>query len=266
MSRALIVDPEAIVVSNDVEQIEQTREDNLPEKYRGKSAADIIHMHQEAERELGRARNEIGDVRKLADQLIGIRTAETQINQQSNKMKPLSTEELLDNPEESVVAIAKREANEAVRQQTERLNSLELQNRDQAFRKAHPDFQEVATSSEFKDWALSSTYRQRLAAKAKDGDYDAADELFSLYKEVRPKQGDEDDFEEESSKKTPSAAKRAGTVKSGGSTASGVITRNKPQGEVFKRADLIRMRIENPDEFDRRQPDILRAYKDGRVR
>jgi len=40
-------------------------DDSIPEKYRGKSPEEIIEMHVNAERELGRARNEVGHYRNL---------------------------------------------------------------------------------------------------------------------------------------------------------------------------------------------------------
>ena len=42
----------------------------LPEKYRDKSLDDIIRMHQEAEKLIGKQAQEVGEVRKLADELI----------------------------------------------------------------------------------------------------------------------------------------------------------------------------------------------------
>ena len=39
----------------------------VPDRYRGKSAADIMKMHQEAEKLIDRQSREVGEVRKLAD-------------------------------------------------------------------------------------------------------------------------------------------------------------------------------------------------------
>ena len=42
----------------------------LPDRYRGKSIEDVVKMHQEAEKVIGRQAQEVGEVRKLADELI----------------------------------------------------------------------------------------------------------------------------------------------------------------------------------------------------
>jgi hypothetical protein len=45
---------------------EQTQQaEALPEKYQGKSAAELARMHQEAEKLLGRQSSEVGELRKL---------------------------------------------------------------------------------------------------------------------------------------------------------------------------------------------------------
>ena len=50
------------------QKIEQKPE--LPEKYRDKSLDEIVRMHQEAEKLIGKQAQEVGEVRKLADELI----------------------------------------------------------------------------------------------------------------------------------------------------------------------------------------------------
>jgi hypothetical protein len=64
-------------------------EEELPEKYRGKSALEIAKMHQEAEKLIGRQASEVHEVRSLADQLL-----KQQLNSQQTTAKPI--EESLD--------------------------------------------------------------------------------------------------------------------------------------------------------------------------
>jgi hypothetical protein len=46
------------------EQTQQPSQEDLPDKYRGKSAAELARMHQEAEKLLGRQSSEVGELRK----------------------------------------------------------------------------------------------------------------------------------------------------------------------------------------------------------
>ena len=51
---------------------EEPKGTELPEKYRGKTAAEIADMHMNAEQELGRVRNEVGSMRGLISDLSAI--------------------------------------------------------------------------------------------------------------------------------------------------------------------------------------------------
>ena len=54
-----------------VDSEEQTTvEDTVPDKYRNKSAAELVQMHQEAERMLGRQSGEVGELRKVVDEFV----------------------------------------------------------------------------------------------------------------------------------------------------------------------------------------------------
>ena len=54
------------------QQIEETKqaEPDLPPRSRGKTADELIKMHQEAEKLIARQGQEVGEVRRLADELI----------------------------------------------------------------------------------------------------------------------------------------------------------------------------------------------------
>jgi hypothetical protein len=59
------------------QEVTQQAEDDLPDKYRGKTAAELARMHQEAEKLLGRQSSEVGELRKVVDSYI-----QTQLSQQ----------------------------------------------------------------------------------------------------------------------------------------------------------------------------------------
>ena len=61
-------------------QVEQT-EPEVPEKYQGKSTAEIVRMHQEAEKLLGKQSSEVGELRKVVDDYI-----QTQLSDQETQV------------------------------------------------------------------------------------------------------------------------------------------------------------------------------------
>ena len=50
--------------------VEEKPEVVIPNKYQGKSVEDIVKMHQEAEKLIGKQAQEVGEVRRLADELL----------------------------------------------------------------------------------------------------------------------------------------------------------------------------------------------------
>ena len=52
------------------EHVEQPQEPQVPEKYQGKSLEEVVQMHQEAEKLLGRQSSEVGELRKVVDDFI----------------------------------------------------------------------------------------------------------------------------------------------------------------------------------------------------
>ena len=71
-------------VSQFTEEPEQEtpQEEDIPDKYKGKSTADIVRMHQEAEKLLGKQSGEVGELRSVVDNYI-----QTQLDT-NNKSNP----------------------------------------------------------------------------------------------------------------------------------------------------------------------------------
>ena len=56
-----------LVEQKNLENTVEQASDDIPEKYRGKQLSDIIKMHQEAEKLIGKQAQEVSEVRKLAE-------------------------------------------------------------------------------------------------------------------------------------------------------------------------------------------------------
>ena len=73
-----LIDNEELNQGSELEAVEQQEAakaaepeaPKVPSKYQGKSLEEIVQMHQEAERLIGRQAQEVGDVRMLADELL----------------------------------------------------------------------------------------------------------------------------------------------------------------------------------------------------
>lgn len=245
------------------QQTQQTGEPELPEKYRGKTAAEIAEMHRNLESELGRARNEIGQVRRLADELLGINRAQTARTEAANQppaRKPLTPDDILSNPEQAITAVVKAEADTRVRTEADRIDRLEAELVLARFERKHPDYRTTMEDPQFVSWVQRSTLRGQLAQAAAAGNYAAADELFTLYEEAKAMTATTQQTTQ------TDAARKAGLARPGGASAAGGAGQDKGGKPIWSRAKLMEMRINNPEEFERLQPEILLAYAEKRVK
>ena len=230
-------------------QQEVTPEEEIPEKYQGKSVADIVRMHQEAEKLLGRQSSEVGELRSVVDSYI-----KTQLD---NNTAPEPDEEIdfFSDPDKAVErAISKhpkiKEA-EAVTNQYRKSTALgQLQQR-------HPDMQEVLQDPKFGEWVQASKIRTQLFVQAdKQYDYDAADELFTNWKE---RQGVVSQAAATEKAERKAAVKTAST---GNTKGSG----EQQSRKVYRRADIIKLMKDDPERYMSLSDEIILAYKEGRVR
>jgi hypothetical protein len=114
---------------------------------------------------------------------------------------------------------------------------------------------------DFAEWVKASQIRLRMYAQADaEGDYDSAAELLSNWNYVKPKTAPKATAPAAEVKQQQKAAVKQATVDVGG--ASPGVSSSK----VYRRADLIRLQLEDPDRYYALQDEIMSAYAEGRVK
>jgi len=233
-------------------EVEETKQQahELPDKYRDKSLEDIVRMHQEAERLIGKQAQEVGEVRKLADELI-----KQNLSSKQQYVKEDEPEvDFFENPQKAVQkTIDSHPDVVAARQAGIEFKKAQIQ---QKLSQAHPDFVQVAQDQNFVNWVKSSPVRLGLYAKA-DGefDFDSANELISTYKELR---GVKTKQAEQAGQAARATSMKAASVDTGGTGES--------SKKVYRRADLIRLKMTDPSRYDALSDEIMHAYAEGRVK
>ena len=230
-------------------EIEEAKSD-LPEKYRAKSLEEVVRMHQEAEKLIGKQAQEVGEVRKLADELL-----KQNLNSKQQRIQEDEPEvDFFENPQKAVQSTIDRHPDVvAARQAGQDFKRMQIQ---QKLVQDHPDYSQVVNDSEFQNWVKSSPVRLGLYAKA-DGefDYDSANELLSTYKELR---GVKAKQSEQAGNAARTKSMKAAQVDVGGSGES--------SKRVYRRADLIRLKMTDPSRYETLSDEIMQAYSEGRVR
>ena len=264
MSRAMIVDPQPEeenvdeIETNEVNEIQQEvveqpqEEPSLPEKYQGKSLEEVVQMHQEAEKLLGRQSSEVGELRKVVDDYIA---SQTQSAPQPQHVEPEDDIDYFTDPQGAVNRAI--ENHPKIREAQEYSQQYKQQAALATLGSKHPDMQEILGDPKFAEWIKASKIRTQLFVEA-DQQYnaEAADELFSLWKERKTVTQQTAQVEKQARKQQLKAAN------TGNARGSSEGTRKK----VYRRADIIKLMRDDPERYQSLADEIMAAYAEGRVK
>lgn len=253
-------DPSLTEAPTKVDTAPEEAKDEVPEKYRNKSLDEIVRMHQEAEKLIGRQAQEVGEVRKLADSLL-----KQQLEAKHDTQQPVQTQEI-DWFEDPARAVNQAVENNPILKQLQEQQAQQAQLVAlQTIEKAHPDFMSVAQSEDFAQWVQGSKVRMGIFAKANNYDVDSALELLETYKSLRniKEQKAEQVKAADASLKNTDDSNRSKALKTAAVQEGGTGESSKP---IYRREDLIRLRMQDPDRYESMAEDILAAYAERRVR
>lgn len=232
----------------------ENQDANIPEKFKGKSLEEVIQSYVNLEKELGRKNMEVGELRKLVDQYLNspptqdVTTQATAPQQQQHQENiSIDIDKLLEKPDEVIESVVENKISRLEQQ----LREIQLRDQREKFIEKHPDYLDVAADKEFQEWVKSSPIRMELYQRGDNHDYVAADELLTMWKELRKVQNQVRENQLSAAQTESSPSGDASTIDS---------------GKIWSRQELIKMRIENPQLFEALQPEILKAYQEGRVK
>jgi len=249
--------------------------DEVPEKYRGKSAAELLAIVQNQEShigkqgsELGELRGQVGTLRGLVDQSLALRDEGNLGRRESVTEDDLTDDQFITDPRDAVTRTVKRET----REQNERLARLEKQNAALDFSRRYPEAQTDVEDPRFVEFVQNSQVRGRLANKAfqdlENIDFEAAEELFDLYNDYKTMvpvapAADESASQEATSQSEEPAARQAPAMLNTGSSGD-VGGSTKP---IYSQAALNRLQANDPDTYwaTDTQSKINKARAEGRI-
>ena len=234
------------------EQPQETAPD-VPEKYQGKSVEELVQMHQELEKFSGKQSTEVGELRKVVDNYI-----QTELSNQQAPQQQQQEDDDVDffvDPQNAVNRAIDnhpkiKEAQAYTQQAKQQATLAQLKSK-------HSDMESILQDPKFAEWIKGSKVRTQLFVQADQMyDYDAANELFSLWKEKNQVVQQTAQAERVARK---SAVKSANT---GNARGTGEGSRKK----VYRRADIIKLMRTDPERYQSLSDELLKAYAEGRVR
>jgi len=242
-----------------VDAVEQTQDavetdadSDIPEQYRGKSLKEIVQMHQEVEKVMSRHSNEVGELRKIVDEYI---TTQTPSPAPQQNVEPESDIDYFTDPQGAVNRAI--ENHPKIREAQKYTEDYKKQAALAALGNKHPDMQTILADPRFAEWIKASKIRTQLFVEA-DQRYnaDAADELFSLWKERKVVAQQTANVEKQVRKQQLRAANTGKARGSAESTAK----------KQYRRADIIKLMKTDPERYQALSNEIFQAYAEGRVK
>ena len=236
-------------------QEEQPQAPEIPEKYQGKSVEELVQMHQELEKFSGKQSTEVGELRKVVDDYIQTQLSTQQAPQQQQQQDDEDDVDFFVDPKTAVSRAIDnhpkiKEAQQYTQQAKKQAALAQLQQQ-------HPDMESVLQDPRFAEWIKGSKVRTQLFVQAdQQYDFEAANELFSLWKE-RNQVVQQTAQAEKAARK--SAVKSANTGNARG-------TSEGSRKKVYRRADIIKLMRTDPERYQSLSDELLKAYAEGRVR
>ncbi len=242
-----------------------------PDKYAGKSREQIREMHQNLEQSYGRMANDLGQQRKMSDEIIALKRREDLATNTPNTVVSddpdleVTSAELLEKPGETLTRILRqeRDANEA--RQRSRDDQMEARLAARDFDSKYPDGAATANDPNFIAWVQKSPLRGRTAQLAAAGDHVSAAALLDEYTlSTKPAPTvTTDDAGNKVVQAEIAAAKTVGLESGASSTDAG-----ETKGKIYSRAALMEIRLHKPHIYkdEAFQAEILKAYAEDRVR
>jgi len=227
----------------------------VPDKFKDKSMEDVIQSYVNLEKEYGNKSNEVGELRKLTDQIL-LNQAQAQQAPQPQAVpdNDVGFADFVEDPASAVdKALQKNPRLQKLEQELE-ANAAELSRK--ALLQRHEDADAVVASPEFISWASEAPGRLRLLQDAhQNRDVDVAADLLDMYKTTRKVATENATEERDAIAKSDLTKAKV--------TKGGVPVSTKP---VFRRSELIQLKISNPAKYQSMIDDIHDAYAEGRVK
>ena len=245
------IEEQTTEVSPEQEEDQGSEEDDIPEKYRGKSTAEIIQMHREAEKLLGKHSSEVGELRRIVDDFV-----KSNLEKDAHKQDDSDDDiDFFDDPKRAVEQAIKNNPELAeVKNLTKQMRQQEFMNK---LNTNFPEHTELVNNQEFIDWLGESPIRQQLYQRAaNEFDWDSAEELLSTWRKIsnyseKAKETQKADLKQQRKAASTGSSKGSGEQKS---------------RKIYRRADIINLMQKDPARYEQLSDEIMKAYQEGRVK
>lgn len=277
MARGIVVDPAPLeqkpaALSGNPPPADPPADDGLPEKFKGKTAKEIAEAYVNLESELGRVRNDIGDLREEARTWRALaEDLGTQIRRPAEpERKPveISPDQLISDPRNSIQAVVDDLLDKRLEPIVKDTRRVARDVEVSEFVRDFPNYVEIGNDPEFKEFVAKSPRRRELAVRALEKeDIKAMRSLLEDWNERKELIASLSKKQEEHQEQTPAAptgvegARKVATERPGNTAAV-------PSGRIFYQTDVINVMLTDPDRYYSApyQEELMKAIRERRFK
>lgn len=227
----------------------------VPDKFKDKSLEEVVQSYMELEKLNGNMGNEMGQLRKLTDQiLLNQQTPQPAAQPAVEETNDVGFDDFIDDPQAAVnAALANNPTIKALEAQ---IVEGQVDKARERMLAAHPDADQLISDPQFLTWLNENPSRRRRLEEAHvKGDADTANDMLSLYKQTRQITNEEATTERD--------AKAAADLKNAVTETGKAPASTK---KIYRRSELIDLKIRAPQQYEAMSEEIHAAYAEGRVK
>ena len=231
--------------------VSDEEEPELPEKYRGKTAAEIAAMHENLEKKLREQGNELGSIRQTLDAI-----SLQQSKPQQPEPEPISEADFFSDPTNTVNRVINEHP--SIKQAQDLARKMALTQARQTLEAKHPDMEQILADPAFGEWIQESSSRTaRLQRAHVNGDVGEADDILSTWKALNKVSAT---VQEVSKKAQKQAVRNANTGAVRGNSDAAHSKR------TYRKHEVRWLMRNKPEEYEARNDEFTLAFLEGRVR
>lgn len=248
-----IVDAQAAA---DARQAEET----IPDRFKGKSKAEIAASFVELQALNSKQANDLGTMRKSVDQLLELQSQQAVSPEPEVTAPKVTVDDLYDDADGNIRRIAREESSNRIDALEQKLADRDAHDGLAVITSKFPNWRTDAQDPEFLDWVREKRSRVMLIQAADQLDFEAAEELLgSYYDSKAPAKADETNDAD------TQQALRDATLESGSPAPTDLV-------DAYSRSELMETRISANQGNQKAQrylaahaESIAQAYAEGRI-
>jgi len=157
----------------------------VPERFKDKDITDVIQSYEELEKLNSRQAQDLGNMRSQVDELMRFKA---ESNSPAEVVaKPLTVDDIYENPDEAVRRVAKETLSSEVTELRNTITEIRQKQIVDEMEAKYPNWLEVSQSDEFSTWVRETPYREHMVKAVRESsDLAAAQELLGMYYDQNP--------------------------------------------------------------------------------